>query len=558
MADVIMQFGSKRKRVPADRVEYFRTKHGGVVVTDSAAPKPKEPGVIGRALRGDLPLLDEEAMALGAKKGITAGFDDDLAAAAAQVGAGTGRLMEGGNAAQAIGDAAAAGKEAAKAQRAATEAAYERSPISYGLGFIPSALVMGRAGGAPAGASKARQAAGFALPGAAAGVGMGDAESLPEAGLDAVIGAGLGVAGGFAAPQILRAVKGAGGKLRDVLRAKPTAPAAPPSASPVPSEVPLPSPSPPMTVQAGAQKVLAGVERLPPILRAAGKAAFPERAKAAEGLLRAASFEDDAARRAREFSAQLGDETPDLLKPPTPPTPAPAPSAPPPSSPVPEIDDAAANLVSPVSNKAVREALDAELEQVGAAIRSGQTPEMGAAPEVLAAVQTPKAARLTEPGRVLRKRVQMPAPRPDPEAMSAPVPEVLPPDLPPTVLRPAASLPPEAIPPSSEAALTSKRPIPVLQRAPRAPKPAPEAPPTPEMAPQALPPPPPELVDYFLQQGATREQALAQAYAILAKQLATPTGAVGRQRAAAPFSGEKPAKIAAPKGRNRAAAPFFK
>lgn len=78
------------------------------------------------------------------------------------------------------------------------------------------------------------------------------------------------------------------------------------------------------------------------------------------------------------------------------------------------------------------------------------------------------------------------------------------------------------------------------------------------VAPATMPPPPPELVEFFLMKGATRDQALAQAYAVMAKQFATPQGAVGRQRSAAPFSGEKPAKIATPKGRNRASAPFKK
>jgi hypothetical protein len=77
-------------------------------------------------------------------------------------------------------------------------------------------------------------------------------------------------------------------------------------------------------------------------------------------------------------------------------------------------------------------------------------------------------------------------------------------------------------------------------------------------APATMPPPPPELVEFFLMKGATRDQALAQAYAVMAKSFATPQGAVGRQRSAAPFSGEKPAKIATPKGRNRASAPFKK
>jgi hypothetical protein len=76
--------------------------------------------------------------------------------------------------------------------------------------------------------------------------------------------------------------------------------------------------------------------------------------------------------------------------------------------------------------------------------------------------------------------------------------------------------------------------------------------------PATMPPPPPELVEFFLMKGATRDQALAQAYAVMAKSFATPQGAVGRQRSAAPFSGEKPAKIATPKGRNHASAPFKK
>ncbi len=68
--------------------------------------------------------------------------------------------------------------------------------------------------------------------------------------------------------------------------------------------------------------------------------------------------------------------------------------------------------------------------------------------------------------------------------------------------------------------------------------------------------PDPALVESFLAKGATREQALAQAYAVMAKRFATPQGAVGRQRASAPFTGQKPAPIETPKGRNRASAPF--
>jgi hypothetical protein len=78
----------------------------------------------------------------------------------------------------------------------------------------------------------------------------------------------------------------------------------------------------------------------------------------------------------------------------------------------------------------------------------------------------------------------------------------------------------------------------------------------------APPLPPPELVEHFLKQGATREQALAQAYAVMAKRFASkgPELARGRQRSAVKFDDASPgpAPIATPKGRNRSSAPFQK
>lgn len=68
-------------------------------------------------------------------------------------------------------------------------------------------------------------------------------------------------------------------------------------------------------------------------------------------------------------------------------------------------------------------------------------------------------------------------------------------------------------------------------------------------------PPDPDLVSYFLARGADRETALAQAAAVEAGPAG---GAVGRQRAAAPFSGVPQAKKASPTGRQRASAPFKK
>lgn len=446
-----MEMGGKRKRVPAEKVEYFKTKGARVVdeskpaPTAAPAPAKEEPGMLSRLLKGDLPLIDEEAVAAGMTKGVTAGFDDDLAAAAAQAGAGAGRLQQGGNAAQAIGDAATAGKEAMAEQRKWTDAAYERSPISYGLGFVPGALVMGRAGAAPAGATRLRQVAGFAVPGAAAGVGMGDAKSLPEAGVDAAIGGALGVAGGMLAPKILRAVGDAGSRLSGVLRAKPSAP---PTGSPVPSEVPLPSPKPPMTAAGVADKAEGLVSKVPSPLRRLARVASPERAKVVDDAMAALRAEDDVARRAREFAAQMGDDTPEFLKPPLPATPST--SAAPPSSLVPDVGEAGANLASPISNKAAREMLDAELDQVGAQLRSGRTPDMNADPDLVRAMAAPRPPALTpssttppsatSPGRVLRKRVDMPAPRPDPEAIAAPITEQPPPSAFPTDAEEAAKL----------------------------------------------------------------------------------------------------------------------
>ena len=71
--------------------------------------------------------------------------------------------------------------------------------------------------------------------------------------------------------------------------------------------------------------------------------------------------------------------------------------------------------------------------------------------------------------------------------------------------------------------------------------------------------PDPDIFAYFMEQtGGDKQKSLAMTFGMMAKLNAGAPGAVGRQRSAAPFSGQKAAPIATPKGRNRSAAPFLK
>jgi hypothetical protein len=222
MADVVMEMGGKRKRVPADMVERFKSR-GAVVVSEapaaaptaapaptmpSPAPEKPAPTVMDRLNQAGKAFGDLNTdAAQGIMRGMTLGLDDVVAGAGARLGDFVQRAREsddmmlaggGQPLAESWKQSAPAYQEGVEGRRAEVNAAKARSPIATGAGEAAGLLAT-----APLNAtgSLGRRIAFGAGQGAVSGMGMGDADTLGDAAGDAGFGAALG-AGFAAAPTV--------------------------------------------------------------------------------------------------------------------------------------------------------------------------------------------------------------------------------------------------------------------------------------------------------------------------------------------------------------------
>lgn len=251
MADVLMEYKGKQKRIPADKVDVV-IRAGGRVISEpaapAAAPSPaaapaEEPSMWERAREGVKGLASgavdlakrasqtQQDAGAAALRGMSLGLDDEIAALAARagatvqrqrdsdamVGAGGGEgLLESWRATAPLGD------EARQERRAEVAAAKTRSPVAAPLAEAGGALVTGLAAPGAQGGRLA-QVGSAALTGAIGGAGMGDAATAEDVAADAALGGALGAG--------LAAIPAAGGAVRQILRrraaaAPATAPAA--------------------------------------------------------------------------------------------------------------------------------------------------------------------------------------------------------------------------------------------------------------------------------------------------------------------------------------------
>lgn len=517
-----MEYKGKQRRVPADKVE--TVKRAG-----------------GRVLELADPSSARDAAALGVAKAASFGNAD----VAAGLGAGLGAALAYGEDSDAgvtsggepfsFGEALRRGKgaydEARGEHRNLEEASWEISPYAFGGGVAGGTLATAPLLGGPGSSATTlpQQVARGAAAGAAGGVGYGDADSVGEDLANAYLGATIGgvapVVAGAAAPYVGRAL-GAGAeaagpaiaKLRDLLGR-------------------------------GAGKVAAAGEALPPVARTGlgvGTGGASEGvikgSRAVANKLNPLPPTDRGRGLAREMEA-MGPEdfttaVRDVEATVAPPAEVTTPGM---ESPVPLLDDAA----------------ELAGERVGPAIDND-----AALAEVKAMLRARDEGLPFPVGDAARFRKTPPSSSPPPPpARDVAHETTLPGNTPPSAAEDFMSMLDDV---DQGLAAPADDPLAAMRsevaqdwgtRPPRSPQDFTGQPVAPN-----LPPPPPELVDFFLQKGATREQALAQAHAVMAKAFASPQGAVGRQRAAVGFdpASPGPAPIATPKGRNRAAAPFPK
>lgn len=247
MADVLMEYKGKQKRIPADKVDIV-IRAGGRVVSEPAAPAPapaEEPSMWERAREGVKGLASgavdlakrasqtQQDAGAAALRGMSLGLDDEIAALAARagatvqrqrdsdamVGAGGGEgLLESWRATAPLGD------EARQERRAEVAAAKMRSPTAAPLAEAGGALVTGLAAPGAQGGRLA-QVASAGLTGAIGGAGMGDAATAEDIAADAALGGALGAGLGALVPA-------AGSLVGRVLRARGAAPAVAPAVAP--------------------------------------------------------------------------------------------------------------------------------------------------------------------------------------------------------------------------------------------------------------------------------------------------------------------------------------
>lgn len=478
MADVLMEYKGKQKRVPVDKVDVVK-RAGGRVIDEAKAAVPaapaESPGLLRRVLGSAATMTPDpnnpiDAHALGAAKAATFGNAD--------VGAGIGGAL--GSAKTAIEDDASVGgildalvggyREARGEHRGLEDKAWEQSPWAYGSGMVPGTAATGALGtpgggmtkglgGAPVSTSLESQALRGGGVGAVSGVGFGDSDSIMGDLVNAYVGGTLGALTPVVAPIAAEGLGSIAGKVTGAGRQA----LASAKGSPV--------------VQGTIKTVQDAAGDIPVVRHLKNLKKNIDAAKppppAPEVLDPAAA---DQARRAREFADEIDAIDADI-------------------SPVSAVDEAVST--SPMSPDEVLSPAD----------------DVSRAIDDIDAEMTPVT--------------------PPPEAPAIPADD------------PLAALRAES---AQDWGTVPRGDVDFMGN------------PVQTQTPANLPPPPPELVSFFLEKGATREQALAQAYAVMAKQFAGPQGAVGRQRSAVPFdeSSPPPAPIATPKGRNRAAAPFRK
>jgi hypothetical protein len=233
MADVIMEMNGKRKRVPADKVAYFKGK--GAKVVPPVAPAPVAhadtgadaaghpetgepaaeqsqddglPGIVTAPLKAAKwmaggALLDPSFRA-GASKFLTGGFTDDVAGLGARAGTAFGNLTSGVDPSFQE-DPAEAARVAREDQRAKEEKAYQANPLAYDQGAL-TGMVGGAALPIGRGNTFAARAKTAVPAGIVTGYGMSNTEDDTAAMLSALFGGGVGaMAAGI--PNAVNAVK---------------------------------------------------------------------------------------------------------------------------------------------------------------------------------------------------------------------------------------------------------------------------------------------------------------------------------------------------------------
>lgn len=226
MADVLMEYKGKQKRIPADKVDVVIRAGGRVISEPSAPPEPSAapakqegPGLLDRAKaaldEGSKKLVEarkkgaetEDDLLTGGARGMTLGFDD----VAAGVGAGLGAMTGGGEFGPAY-------DEGVRERRAKVEAARTRSPVATTVGELGGALATAPVGAAGKGAGLVERGLRGGVQGALAALGFGDADTPEEAGKDAAAGAVTGGALSALAPLLGAGVGKVVQKGRDVAR----------------------------------------------------------------------------------------------------------------------------------------------------------------------------------------------------------------------------------------------------------------------------------------------------------------------------------------------------
>lgn len=211
MADVLMEYKGKQKRIPADKVDVV-IRAGGRVISEPTAPaatspapaKQEGPGLLDRAgaavRRVSQAQQDAGAAAL---RGLSFGLDDVVAGGAARLGDFVQRQMDsddgalsggGESVAESWRKSAPAYDEGVKGRRAEVEAARTRSPTAATVGEAGGFLATLPMGGATTLPGRVAQAGAM---GALGGAGFGDADDAEEMAADAAKGAAL--AGGATA-----------------------------------------------------------------------------------------------------------------------------------------------------------------------------------------------------------------------------------------------------------------------------------------------------------------------------------------------------------------------